>query len=202
MLQRSIKYACLLAALLATACAEPRLGKNLVIVLPDESGNVGAVEFDDGKNKVLLDKPLAAAKVTSGGTVEAVKVTQKDVDSIFQDSLASLPTIPRRFRLYFKDDSAALTDKSRADFDEVFKDIATRPAYEVEVTGHTDSVGEREYNQTLSLRRANAIRDKLVERGIKEDVIFVYGRGENDLYIATRDNRREPLNRRVEIMVR
>ena len=92
--KRAIAPLC--AALLATACAEPRLGKSLVVVLPDEGGQVGAVEFDDGKNKVLLDKPLAAAKVTSGGKVEPVKVTQKDVDEIFQPALASLPTVPRR----------------------------------------------------------------------------------------------------------
>lgn len=200
--QRSLKFVCLLAALLAAACAEPRLGKSLVVVLPDENGKVGAVEFDDGKHKVLLDKALAAAKVTESGTVEPVKVTQQDVDSIFDTTLASLPTIPRRFRLYFKGDSAQLTDASRKDFDDVFKDIERRSAYEVEVTGHTDSVGDRKYNMDLSMRRANAIRDKLVARGIDKNLIFVYGRGENDLLVKTRDNRHEPRNRRVEIMVR
>lgn len=202
MIRRPLKYAFLLVALFATACAEPRLGKNLVIVLPDENGKVGAVEFDDGKNKVLLDKALSAAKVTSSGTVEAVDVTQKDVDEIFKATLASLPAIPKRFRLYFKGDSAALTDASREDFEKVFGDIASRSAYEVEVTGHTDRVGDAAYNETLSIRRATAIRDKLVERGIKAELIFVYGRGENDLFVRTEDNRHEALNRRVEIMVR
>lgn len=202
MIRRPLKYAILLAALFASACAEPRLGKNLVIVLPDENGKVGAVEFDDGKNKVLLDKALSAAKVTSSGTVESVDVTQKDVDDIFKATLASLPAIPKRFRLYFEGDSAILTDASREDFEKVFGNIASRPAYEVEVTGHTDRVGDAKYNETLSIRRATAIRDKLVERGIKAELIFVYGRGENDLLVKTEDNRHEALNRRVEIMVR
>lgn len=202
MIRRPLKYAFLLVALFAAACAEPRLGKNLVIVLPDEDGKVGAVEFDDGKNKVLLDKALSAAKITSSGSVEAVDVSQKDVDEIFKATLASLPAIPKRFRLYFKGDSAALTDASREDFEKVFGDIASRSAYEVEVTGHTDRVGDAAYNETLSIRRATAIRDKLVERGIKAELIFVYGRGENDLFVRTEDNRHEALNRRVEIMVR
>lgn len=203
MFQRMFKYTVLLcAALLAAACAEPRLGKSLVVVLPDENGKVGAVEFDDGKNKVLLNQALAAAKVTTSGKVEPVAVSQKDVDDIFKPALASLPQIPRRFRLYFKGDSALLTDESRKDFDEVFSDIASRSAYEVEVTGHTDRVGDTTYNEELSLRRAKAIRDKLVERGIKAELIFVYGRGEWDPLVKTLDNRHEPLNRRVEIMVR
>lgn len=202
MVQRFLKCVLLFTALLATACAEPRLGKSLVIVLPDESGKVGAVEFDDGENKVLLNKALAAAKVTSAGKVEAVAVTEKDVNSIFKAALDTLPTVPKRFRLYFAGDSALLTDKSRQDFEKVFVDIEKRAAYEVEVTGHTDTVGDAAYNETLSVRRAKAVRDKLVERGIKKEVIFVYGRGENDLFVKTRDKRHEPLNRRVEILVR
>jgi outer membrane protein OmpA-like peptidoglycan-associated protein len=201
-IQRSLKYVILFAALLAAACAEPRLGKSLVIVLPDESGKVGAVEFDDGKNKVLLNKALAAAKVTTNGKVEAVAVTEKDIEDIFKTTIASLPTIPRRFRLYFKGDSATLTDQSQKDFEEVFGDIAKRKAYEVEVTGHTDSVGATAYNEKLSIRRADAVRDKLVTRGIKAELIFVYGRGEWDLLVKTKDNRHEAKNRRVEIMVR
>ena len=201
-MQRILKAGLLLTALLAAACAEPRLGKSLVVVLPDESGRVGAVEFDDGKNKVLLDKALAAAKVTTSGKVEPVAVTQNDVDTIFKASLEALPTVPRRFRLYFQGDSARLTDESRQDFEKVFDDIANRSAYEVEVTGHTDSVGDSKYNEKLSIRRAEAVKDKLVGRGIKDDLIFVYGRGENDLFVKTPDNRHEARNRRVEIMVR
>ena len=205
MLQRLLKCVLPLTVFFAAACAErvePRLGKSLVIVLPDESGKVGAVEFDDGKNKILLDKQLAAAKITTAGKVEAVAVTQKDVDEIFAATLASLPTVPKRFRLYFQGDSARLTDKSRKDFEGVFDDISNRSAYEVEVTGHTDSVGDSKYNEKLSVRRAAAVRDKLVGRGIKQELIFVYGRGENDLFVKTPDNRHEARNRRVEIMVR
>lgn len=70
------------------------------------------------------------------------------------------------------------------------------------MTGHTDSVGDSKYNEKLSVRRAAAVRDKLVGRGIKQELIFVYGRGENDLFVKTPDNRHEARNRRVEIMVR
>lgn len=196
------RYLCLFSVLLLTACAEPRLGKNLVVVLPDPNGKVGAVNVDDGKNKVLLDKAFAAAKVTTSGAVESVGVTKKDVDDIFKKTIAALPIIPKRFRLYFKGDSAALKDDSRQAFEDVFNDIARRSAFEVEVTGHTDRVGTTAYNEKLSLRRAKAIRDTLVKRGVKPDLIQTYGRGEWDLLVPTPDNKHEPRNRRVEIMVR
>jgi outer membrane protein OmpA-like peptidoglycan-associated protein len=72
----------------------------------------------------------------------------------------------------------------------------------VEVTGHTDTVGEEEFNSKLSLKRAHKLRDLLVEKGIAADVIYSYGRGEWDLYIVTEDGVREPKNRRVEIIIR
>jgi len=196
------KYAVLLVVLFAAACAEPRLGKSLVIVLPDADGTVGAVTFDDGKNKVVLDTALAAAKVSASGTVESVAVTQKDVDDIFAVTLNALPTVPRRFRLFFKGDSTVLTTESEAAFEAVFGDIANRKAYEVEVTGHTDTLGDTKYNEDLSFKRASAIRQRLVDRGIDPNLIFVYGRGEWDLLVKTGDEKFKPRNRRVEILVR
>jgi len=192
----------ILGALLAAACAEPRLGKNLVIVLPDEDGKVGAVTVTDGKNAVLLDSALAAARVTSGNKVESVAVTNEDVDGIFARALEAQPRPPKRFRLYFIRDSEDLTEESAKDFELVFADVKKRSAYEVQVTGHTDTTGEESYNAQLSIKRAEAIRNKLVSRGIDTALIEVYGRGEWDLYIKTKDEFTEPRNRRVEVMVR
>lgn len=199
---RVLKGAVLLAAFLAAACTEPRLGKNLVIVLPDESGKVGAVTVTDGRNEVLLDSALAAARVTSGNRVEPVAVTNEDIDGIFARALAAQPRPPKRFRLYFIRDSDDLTEESEKEFELVFADVKKRSAYEIQVTGHTDTTGEEAYNAQLSIKRAAAIRDRLVSRGIDSALIEVYGRGEWDLYIRTRDEFAEPQNRRVEVMIR
>jgi outer membrane protein OmpA-like peptidoglycan-associated protein len=60
----------------------------------------------------------------------------------------------------------------------------------VQVTGFTDTSGSADYNQRLSVRRANAAQNALV----------VTGRGQNDLRVPTPDGVREPQNRRVEIV--
>ncbi|OFW24226.1 MAG: flagellar motor protein MotB [Acidobacteria bacterium RIFCSPLOWO2_02_FULL_59_13] len=72
---------------------------------------------------------------------------------------------------------------------------------ELEVEGHTDSVGSEEYNMQLSERRANAVRDYLIHEGINSSSIAARGFGE-DQAIATNDTaagRQE--NRRVEMVV-
>ena len=177
-------------------------GENLVIVLPDENGKVGAVTVNDGTNAVLLDSALAAARVTSGNKVESVAVTNDDVDGIFSAALKAQPIPPSRYRLYFVRDSEDLTEESEKDFEAVFADIDRRSVFEIQVTGHTDTTGDSSYNAQLSVKRAAAIRDKLVARDVPSELIEVYGRGEWDLFIKTKDESTEPRNRRVEIRVR
>ena len=69
------------------------------------------------------------------------------------------------------------------------------------VTGHADRAGSEAYNLALSLRRANAVRDALVARGILSQNISVAGRGEAEPAVPTPDGVREPANRRVEIII-
>ena len=84
----------------------------------------------------------------------------------------------------------------------VFDDIKRRPVYQVEVIGHTDTLGTLEHNQKLSMSRADMIRDRLVHDGISTSSISVAGRGPLDPVVKTADQVAEPKNRNVEITVR
>ncbi len=71
----------------------------------------------------------------------------------------------------------------------------------IRVDGHTDSVGSDAYNMDLSVRRANSVKDLLVQRGIAPDRIEVMGFGET-MPVATNDTEAgRQLNRRVEIKI-
>jgi len=70
----------------------------------------------------------------------------------------------------------------------------------VQVTGFTDTSGSADYNQRLTVRRANAVASVLVQDGVPQNDLMVTGRGENDLRVPTPDGVREPQNRRVEIV--
>jgi hypothetical protein len=67
--------------------------------------------------------------------------------------------------------------------------------------GHADTSGPQNYNMALSLRRANAVKDALVQQGVPVTAISVIGRGEQDPMVPTGDGVREPQNRRVVIQV-
>ena len=70
----------------------------------------------------------------------------------------------------------------------------------LKITGHTDSTGSEPYNHDLSLRRARAVHDTLLARGMISSDVKLIGRGEAEPAVPTGDGVREPANRRVEIL--
>ena len=67
------------------------------------------------------------------------------------------------------------------------------------VTGHTDTVGSRAYNQALSERRAQAVKDEMVREGLAAGDIMTAGRNFADPLVNTGPGVREPQNRRAVI---
>ena len=174
----------------------------LFVVLPNaEGGGVGAITVEDGKTVTTLDQPYATAESRAGSTATGDE-TQGNINVIFRGAMAARPILPHHFRLYFILGSDELTPESQTAYRAMFDDTKRRPAYEIEVIGFTDTVGDLSYNQALSLRRAAAIRDALVRDGVDRQAISIAGRGKHDLLVPTADQTPEPRNRRVEITVR
>ena len=184
-----------LAAVLA-GCAER---KDLVVVLPEPNGHVGAVVVHKDGNQTVLNAAYAAA---GGGKMQPVTMDQGQVQQIFGPALAAQPIPPMRYTLYFVADSLTLVPDSKAQFEAVFAEIARRKAAEIVVTGHTDTTGTLAYNDELSLERARAVAKLFEARGLPESEISTEGRGKRELLVQTADQVAEPRNRRVVITVR
>lgn len=196
MMRRTIPA--LASMLLLVGC--PR--QALFVVLPNAEGDgVGAITVEEGKTVTTLDEPYATAESRAGSTAPSDE-TQRNISVIFRRAIAARPILPHHFRLYFILGSNELTPESKAAYRAVFDDTKQRPAYEIEVIGFTDTLGDLPYNQALSLSRAAAIRDKLVGDGFDRQAISIAGRGKHDLLVPTGDQTPEPRNRRVEITVR
>ncbi|HWX33805.1 MAG TPA: OmpA family protein [Steroidobacteraceae bacterium] len=187
-----------LVLLMLASCSSRQ---SLFVVLPNPDGSSGAVTIEDAQKSVVLDQPYAAGEVRNG-IAAPVKVDQAQVQQIFGNALAAQPVLPSHFVLYFEKDSNTLTPESQRQYQAVFADIKRRPVYEVEVIGHTDTLGNPPHNQQLSMSRAEMVRDRLVRDGLNPKSISVAGRGQLDLAIPTADQVAEPRNRRVEITVR
>ncbi len=75
------------------------------------------------------------------------------------------------------------------------------PQTQIVVVGHTDSVGSEQYNLDLSLRRANAVADYLIMRGVMSSRIGTEGHGEMEPVASNATVAGRAQNRRVEIFV-
>ncbi len=81
---------------------------------------------------------------------------------------------------FFDFDKAELDAESRAALDAIIEQLKTfSTVKEIRITGHTDSIGTREYNQTLSERRAEAVASYLISRGVNPKLITTAGAGED-----------------------
>lgn len=197
--------AALVGALLSACAAPPPAATpapvDSVILLPEKDGRSTAVTLRQGGAQVVLDQPYAGARTGPAGP-QPFASSAAEVQARFGAALAAQPPRPASFVLYFVEGRDTLTDESKAVVEKVFAEIAARPAPDVAVIGHTDSVGAQAANDSLSLQRAESIRRELIRRGIPAENVQASGRGERELLVPTADNVAEARNRRVEIIVR
>jgi OOP family OmpA-OmpF porin len=105
------------------------------------------------------------------------------------------------FMVFFDWDRSNLSQQALATIAQAAQAFKTKGSARITATGHTDTSGPENYNMALSLRRANAVKDALVQNGVPATAIAVVGRGEQGLLVPTPDGVREPQNRRVEIVL-
>lgn len=104
--------------------------------------------------------------------------------------------------IYFDFNKASFKDESYTELNKLEAMIAENPGMEVEISGHTDNIGTAAYNKDLSQRRANAVKEYLLNKGIDARRVTAVGYGE-ERPLASNDDELEgrELNRRVEFKV-
>lgn len=113
--------------------------------------------------------------------------------------VAPPPTAPADYTVYFDLDSWTLTAEDLAVITNVINTARAGGQSRITVVGHTDTSGSAAHNQRLSVRRANVVKEALVDMGARREAVQVSGVGENDLAVQTADGVKEAKNRRAVI---
>jgi len=105
----------------------------------------------------------------------------------------------RTFIVFFDFDRSNLTAEAQQVVQQAVRTAMTSGMVRVVVTGHTDTVGSQAYNQALSERRAQSVKDEMVRQGLQANAIMTVGRNFADPLVQTGPGVREPQNRRAVI---
>ncbi|MBL4754268.1 MAG: OmpA family protein [Flavobacteriales bacterium] len=150
----------------------------------------------NGETYVLTYKDL-------GGEEGFTEVPIPDVENVVMNfELAYEP--PKIYTLdnvFFVSGKATLTPASYKELDELAEVMAFKKEMSIQISGHTDNVGDEAPNQRLSEARANAVRDYLIKKGTPASRVTAVGYGETKpiAYNDTAEGRQK--NRRTEVKI-
>ncbi len=180
---------------------------DLFVLLPEPNGKAGSIRVVNAGGSQILAKPGDMTRVEdfTRSPIEPLPLDEKEVASIFGDALSAQGDLTHRFvsyTLWFESDKTKFTDGSKETLAEILRTIKIRIPQEIHIVGHTDRVGTESHNLKLSSRRADFVRRFLNSKGINSSVLFVSFQGESRPLVYTEDEVAEPLNRRVEVMIK
>jgi outer membrane protein OmpA-like peptidoglycan-associated protein len=100
--------------------------------------------------------------------------------------------------VYFETGEATIRPESYPELDEVAEFMTRKPSARIEISGHTDSAGNRRANKVLSTKRAQACRDYLISKGIEASRIDSVGYGDERPIASNDTDEGRQRNRRIE----
>lgn len=102
----------------------------------------------------------------------------------------------------FKTGSSILEEESFIELNEIAKYLINHPDISAEILGHTDNAGNQDINRVLSVDRAKAVVQYLVQQGVKSKKLTYEGYGDSIPIASNETAEGRALNRRVEINLR
>lgn len=105
------------------------------------------------------------------------------------------------YNIFFETDSSVIKDESFAELEKLRKFLTENPDLEVEIQGHTDNTGSREYNMELSERRAKSVLNYLTSNGIGGGRLYSKGYGAERPVASNETEEGKRQNRRTTILV-
>jgi len=178
--------------------------KNLFVLIPDPDGKLGEIIVTNKGGSEAIARPGYATEVKDANIAPSAPfpLEESQINTIFGAALAAQPEPPVRYILYFKTATSDLPENSDKLISGILSTIEARKSRDIGIVGHTDRVGSRQQNYKLGLDRTARIKEILISKGVDPSIIDVSSHGEDNPLVQTQDEVPEPLNRRVEVIIR
>lgn len=146
------------------------------------------------------DAARAAAADAAGAAARQAAELQRQIDAL-QARQTERGLVLTLGDVLFTSGRADLKPGAASNLSRLVTFLNQNPARNVEIEGHTDSVGSEDYNQDLSQRRADAVRSYLTQQGIASQRISASGKGELQPVAGNDSDGGRQQNLRVEIII-
>jgi OOP family OmpA-OmpF porin len=185
-------------------------GASVVVERLPDGVDIGETTSDDGGNYSVIVRPgaryglipSAEGFISQDENIDLNDATESDSVTVdLKLSPVEKDVVIVLNNIFFDFDKAVLKTGSYAELDRVMKYLKDGTIGKIKITGHTDSVGDDDYNLGLSRKRARAVYTYLVSNGVSKDQISSEGKGETEPAVpnTTAENRQK--NRRVEFKI-
>jgi outer membrane protein OmpA-like peptidoglycan-associated protein len=151
------------------------------------------VETDDQKTEIETGEKKV--DLTPWEIEDKDSSKQPNKDTLAQTKIKTI-IVPN---VQFYTNSAQLLPSSKEDLNTIALYMLENPTIKGVITGHTDSLGDEDKNQTLSLQRAESVMYYLMEYGIDQNQLSAKGKGEGEPIASNEKMEGRLMNRRVEI---
>lgn len=173
-----------------------------IVVLLDNDKQQNAIEVKTKESTVLLESANNYALIKSKNEIvevlENMSETQKK--NLFGDVYINSIDKSVKFKIYFND--LDLVQDSEKKLKNIIDVISKNKDAYISIIGHTDAKGTNTHNDKLAQNRAQMVAQKIRDSNTSYLHLRVESYGEYNLAVKTADEVREPLNKRVEILIR
>ncbi|MFN5458788.1 MAG: OmpA family protein [Bacteroidota bacterium] len=178
-----------------------------------ESGKTLATSFSNSNGNFLVtlnaNRNYMANVSKDGYLFYSEKFRLKEVSTDFNKPfLLNIPMLPIDTgkstvlkNVYFDSDKFDLRNESFPELNKLSTFMKDNPEISIEISGHTDNLGDKNANQTLSLNRANAVREYLIKAGVNGDRLIASGYGALKPIYPNDTEQNRQLNRRTEYRI-
>lgn len=104
-------------------------------------------------------------------------------------------------RLLFGFNDATVKAENKPELARLAQQLQKYDLLKLKVIGHTDNIGAREYNQTLSEKRAAGVADVFIENGFNRNNLIIIGRGPDQPLFPNNSDDNRANNRRVALVI-